>query len=359
MNKKYQIKTNIHISKNFLSNIKIKGKITLIVPKNLNGNIFQLVKNKFNKQILQIIIKPSGEPTSKMVNSYYKKILKPDLLIAIGGGSTLDFAKALSIISLKNKIQYYEFNHKINNSIPINCIPTTCGSGSDISPYSVIINSETKRKFTISDPKLIPKNTYIYPDLLKYINKNVIFASLYDAFSHCLEVYLNKDQNLKIKKLAFKGIGLGLSLLDKKIESKKYKDYMLLALIGGVCITKSRTSIIHTLSVAVSKYYNLPHGLLNLYLTNLGLEFNEPFIRKDVSKIEKKWLNIKLSNWIKDLETKNKKKLQVNDKKLNIKDVVTRMKQDKTLRKVCHNKLTNNNFQNLVKKLNEKNKNFF
>ena len=358
MNKKYQIKTNVHISKNFLSNIKIKDKIILIIPKNLNRNIFQLIKNKFNKQILQIIIKPSGEPTSKMVNSYYKKILKPDILFVIGGGSTIDFAKALSITSPKNTIQYHEFNNKINHSIPINCIPTTCGSGSDISPYSVIINSETKRKFTISDLKLIPKNTYIYPDLLKYINKKIIFASLYDAFSHCLEVYLNKGQNLKIKKLAFQGVGLGISLLDKKIESKKYKDYMLLALIGGVCITKSRTSIMHTLSVAVSKYYNLPHGLLNLYLTNLALEFNKPFIRKDISKIEK-WKNIELTNWIKDLEIKNKKKLQVNNKKINIKDVVTRMKQDKTLKNVCYNKLSNNNFQNLVKKLNEKNKNFF
>ena len=76
MNKKYQIKTNVHISKNFLTNIKIKEKIILIIPKNLNRNIFRLIKIKFNKQILQIIIKPSGEPTSKMVNSYYKKCLK-------------------------------------------------------------------------------------------------------------------------------------------------------------------------------------------------------------------------------------------------------------------------------------------
>ena len=112
----------------------------------------------------------------------------------------------------------------------------------------------------------------------------------------------------------------------------------------------------HTLSVAVSKYSNLPHGLLNLYLTNLALEFNKPFIRKDISKIEK-WKNIELTNWIKDLEIKNKKKLQVNNKKINIKDVVTRMKQDKTLKNVCYNKLSNNNFQNLVKKLKEKNKN--
>ena len=359
LKKNYPLKTKVFISNKFLDNIEIDENFILVVPKNINKLILNQIKKKFKKQISKIVFKPSGEPNSNMINHFLNQDFNAKSILVIGGGSAIDFAKAISIISPKKKIQFHEFGSKIKNSIPIDCIPTTCGSGSDVSPYSVINNSKTKRKFTINDKKLVPRNTFIFPNLLKKISKKTIFSSLYDAFSHCLEVFLNKNQKPQIKRLAFNGIKMGIRLLNNRIDSKYYKDYMILALIGGMCISESRTSIIHTLSVGVSKYYNLPHGLLNLYLTNLGINFNSPYVQKDIIRIETIINNKSFMIWLKQLEQKNRKFYNIDKKNIDLIDVINRIKQDKGLKKVCYQKINNKNLSYLIKKLDEKNKNFF
>ena len=358
LKKKIYIKTNIFILKRFPNDIRIKENFILVAPKNIDKKILKNIKNKFNKQIVKIIFKPHGEPNSKMINKYLNSQLNAKLILAVGGGSTIDFAKALSIINPKKNIQYHEFGSKIKNSIPVSCIPTTCGSGSDVTQYAVINNSLTKRKFTIADDNIIPKNTYLCPDLLNIISKKYIFASLYDAFSHCLEVFFNKNEDTKIKKFSLIGIKLGLKILDKKINKKYFKNYMILALIGGLCILKSRTSIIHTLSVAVSKYYNLPHGLLNLYLTTIGIEFNQPYNNKDLLLVNNLLKNKSLISWIEKLENLNKKYYNLKFRKINSLDVITRISQDKGLKKVCYRRINKKNIDELIKKINEKNKKF-
>ena len=332
---------------------KLEKKVVLILSKNFPKKRLNLLKKIFKENIYKIIIKPHGEPSTDIINKFRTDFPKNINFLVIGGGSTIDFAKALSIVDKKNKIEQYEFDKKVIKTFPLYCIPTTCGSGSDVSPYSVIINSKTKRKFTINSEKLVPKKTFIYPELLKDLKKKYIFSSLYDAFSHCLEVYFNKSQEKKIKDLALFGMQKGISLLNKKISHKHYYDYMMLSLVGGICISYSRTSIIHTLSVATNKYIPLPHGLLNLYLTNLGLDFNKIYSLKKAKIIKE---NFDLYSWVNNLEIKYKKFLKVKVKKIKSKSIVNRILQDKTLDQICYSDVNEYNLNKLVLNLNEKNK---
>jgi alcohol dehydrogenase class IV len=343
--KQFKISTKIIFSKNFLDNLQINKNTLYIKNRNLNLDLDKKIKKKFGKNIKKIIIKPMGEPSSKMVNKYSHKSYFNSIeqILVIGGGSTIDFAKGISVKNPKKKIEYHEFKNNISACIPITCIPTTCGSGADISPYCVVNNSKSKRKFTIKDKKLIPFETYIYPKVLSYINKKYIFSSLFDAFSHCLEIYLNKKQEVKLKQLALKGVRLGIKLLESKISRKNYIKYMLLSFYGGICLLKSRTSIIHTCSVAYAKYVNLPHGLLNLFLTSAGVRFNYKFLKKEITEIEKNIKEENFNEWLDKIEYNNKKSMKFIRKKIKINLILNRIKQDKTLKKVCYRKINNKN----------------
>ena len=354
--KKFSIKTEVVISNTFLKNLEINENILYIKNRNINNFLDKSIKRKFSKIIKKIIVKPSGEPTSKMVNKYLHKsyMSNIDQILVVGGGSAIDFAKGISVTKPKKNIEYHEFKNLIKECIPIISIPTTCGTGSDISPYCVINNSDTKRKFTLKDKKFIPIKTYIYPNVLSSINKKYIFSSLFDAFSHCLEIFLNKNQKFELKKLAYAGIKLGVRLLEEKISKKNYLKYMLLSFYGGICLAKSRTSIIHTCSVAYAKYINLPHGLLNLFLATNGINFNSKFIKKEISLIEKHLKEKNLYEWLEKIEKNNKRFMRYNKKKIKSNLILNRIKQDKTLKLVCHTITNNKNLKNLIMKINEK-----
>lgn len=354
--KKFSITTELIISNTFLKNLEINKNILYIKNRNINNFLDKSIKRKFGKIIKKIIVKPPGEPSSNMINKYLNKsyISKVDQILVVGGGSAIDFAKGISVIKPKNRIEYHEFKNRIKKCLPIISIPTTCGTGSDISPYCVINNSDTKRKFTIKDEKFIPIKTYIYPSILSSIDRKFIFSSLFDAFSHCLEVFLNKNQKFELKKLAFAGIKLGVRLLEEKISKKNYIKYMLLSFYGGICLAKSRTSIIHTCSVAYAKYINLPHGLLNLFLTANGINFNSKFIKKEISLIERHLKEKNLYKWLEKIEKNNKQYMNYSSKKIKSNKILQRIKQDKTLKLVCHTITSDKNLKNLIMEINEK-----
>ena len=103
LKKNYPLKTKVFISNKFLDNIEIDENFILVVPKNINKLILNQIKKKFKKQISKIVFKPSGEPNSNMINHFLNQDLNAKSILVIGGGSAIDFAKAISIISPKKK----------------------------------------------------------------------------------------------------------------------------------------------------------------------------------------------------------------------------------------------------------------
>ena len=192
----------------------------------------------------------------------------------------LDFAKSLAILAgTGGLIADYEFgNRKIERVLPLYLAPTTCGSGSEVTPYSVINNSETGRKFTISHPALRAVQAAVDPEILQSLPEAVLLSTGLDAFTHCLEAVLTRVDSRLIRPVAEAGLTIGWQTLPQvaktRLSLELLEDLAQLSLSGGISIAHSRTGLIHTMSVAFAEFCDLPHGLLNARLLPYALAHN-------------------------------------------------------------------------------------
>jgi len=259
------------------------GTVLLVVSENLDT----LFLNEFmsyyenNGTEFKKLIKPSGEPWSDSIDLAFEKInFKVDGIVGIGGGSTLDFAKAISIlIQNVGLINDYEFrNRLIESAVPLWFVPTTCGSGSELTQYTVINNSKTKRKFTLSNELLKPRQAAINPNLLRFITNQVRLESGLDAFTHCLEALLNYNQNKDLESVSKCGLTIARTALPRTLNGEESQDLFhqlcLMSAYGGASIARNRTGLIHTLSVAFSPFFETSHGRLNANLLKFALQYS-------------------------------------------------------------------------------------
>ena len=230
--------------------------------------------------------KPPGEPMSTDIDQAFRNLPSiPAAVVGIGGGSVLDFAKALALLAGSGgNIADYEFGQrKIACVRPLLLAPTTCGSGSEVTPYAVINNSVTGRKFTLGHQALRPVQAAIDPGLLRVLPPEVRLATALDAFIHCLEARLTRADQRLIVPFADAGLALGWRLLPQAADETPNNETLdalaQMSLYGGLSIAHSRTGLIHTLSVAFATFCQLPHGLLNAYMLPHALAHNLPGYR--------------------------------------------------------------------------------
>ena len=260
-----------------------QGRIVLVVSPSLN----KVFLNKFvahykEKGVLFMHVhKKSGEPWSSEVDCAFKSIGKDFLgVVGIGGGSVLDFAKALAILGGNGGvITDYEFGDRdICNTRPLWMVPTTCGSGSEVTQYCVINNSKTGRKFTLSDASLKPQQAAINPAFLRNLPDQVKIETGLDAFTHCLESLLNCERNSDVDLISRKGLRIAFNILPiilgAKLSYKELEKLSVLSLLGGISISHNRTGLIHTLSVAFAPFILASHGMLNSHLIPYALNYS-------------------------------------------------------------------------------------
>jgi alcohol dehydrogenase class IV len=222
-----------------------------------------------------------GEPDSATVDAFAAGLKEtPEAVVAVGGGSTLDFAKAVALVAASGGgIADYEFGaRRAETALPLYLMPSTCGSGSEVTPYAVINNSETHRKFTLSAPCLRPRQALVVPGLLAGLPPVQIRATALDAFLHCLEAALGNPRHRLLEPLAASGMRLVRRHLPAALSGAPATSWAeplaRAALAGGLCIANARTGLIHTLSVALAAHADLPHGLLNAWLAPRVLTYN-------------------------------------------------------------------------------------
>jgi alcohol dehydrogenase class IV len=236
---------------------------------------------------LHLLYKPAGEPDSQSVDNAWLGLsaaMRAELrsVLALGGGSVIDFAKAIAVLAVNGgAIADYEFGARtIGSALPLFAIPTTCGSGSEVTPYAVVNNSITGRKFTLSHPALYPQEALIDPELLVNMPIAVLRDTALDAFTHCLEALLNRQSAELVAPWAEDGLHLAYRLIPRighaPLAADDFAHLARLALWGGASIASSRTGLIHTLSVAIARFSSHAHGLLNASLLRHALAHNLP-----------------------------------------------------------------------------------
>jgi alcohol dehydrogenase len=345
------------------------GRVGLISSSGVPDDLLNKLIKKWSSNGIEVTIikKNHGEPQSSVVDEVASKLTSGiSGIVGIGGGSVMDFTKAIAlVVGSGGNITDYEFGErKICDVLPLYLAPTTCGSGSEVTPYTVINNSDTGRKFTISHPLLRPVQATIDPDLLRTLPVKVLLSTGLDAFVHCLEAVLTRVETPLVSSLAKAGLSIGWNQLpisnNQCSSADNFYQLARMSVLGGICIANSRTGLVHTLSVALSRYFDLPHGLLNAYLLPFVLKNNITAyngllgtIMSTVignEKLSDEDALEKITDWLKQLLDKRKpfsSELIINHEA----DIIARILQDKGLQAVNHGPVNETSLKNILGKI--------
>lgn len=204
-----------------------------------------------------------------------------DLIIAFGGGSPIDVAKAVAILgTYGGAITDYEGVGKVPGPvIPIIAIPTTAGTGSEVTAFSVITDHSRNYKLTVGSNYLLPKCAILDPELIMSVSVKTASACGVDALVHAIESYISLKASPFSDMMALKAlelIGKNLRAYVANRQNKIAADAMLQgSLYAGIAFSHARLGNVHAMSHPVSAYFDVPHGLANAILLPFVTEFNE------------------------------------------------------------------------------------
>lgn len=260
------------------------NKILFLVATPLLDILSTIVKNieLKNKEVNLIEYRFLGEPTFAQFNLLLKENegFNPDCVIGVGGGSVLDCAKLLAaLINNSQKLEDVVGIGFLNGrSAKLICVPTTSGTGSEVSPNAILLNEETQAKSGIISPFLVPDACYLDPVLTVTLPPKLTAETGIDALSHCIEAYTNKFAHPTVDIYALKGIQLIAENIEEAYKNGKNieaRSAMLLgSMYGGLCLGPVNTLAVHALSYGLGGRFHIAHGLSNAILMPEVLRFN-------------------------------------------------------------------------------------
>ena len=251
-----------------LIKFNVTSKITKILEE--NGMDYEIYSD----------IKPN--PTIENVQTGVEafKTSGADYIIAVGGGSSMDTAKAIGIIIANPE---YEDVRSLEGvaptkkpSIPIIAVPTTAGTAAEVTINYVITDVEKKRKFVCVDPHDIPIVAIVDPDMMSSMPKGLTAATGMDALTHAIEGYITKGANPITDMFNLKAVELiGKSLRGAVENTAEGREDMALGqYITGMGFSNCGLGIVHSMAHALGAVYDTPHGVANAILLPTIMEYN-------------------------------------------------------------------------------------
>lgn len=204
-----------------------------------------------------------------------------DVIVAAGGGSPLDAAKGIGVILTNGGvITDYEKTPPKNPSLPIIAVPTTAGTGSEATKYSVITDTKRNIKMLLASEGIIPKAAILDPEITVTLPGFMTAATGMDALTHAIESYINVNAGELTKMYSLKAIELiSKSLIPAVLDGRNIKareDMLIAAYYAGVAICSAPTALVHSMSRPLGAWFHIPHGLANAMLLSTVMEYNRP-----------------------------------------------------------------------------------
>lgn len=202
-----------------------------------------------------------------------------DVLVAVGGGSSMDVAKAIGVILTHGGvINDYEGLDAVTKPIrSLIAIPTTVGTGSEVTFWSVITDTKRKFKMSIGSPLMAPRIALVDPEMVSSLPSEIIASTGIDALTHAIEAYTCLLAEPVTDAAAIYAIEMiGENIRDAVYtDNKESKGRMLLAsLIAGIAFGNSDIASVHAMAEAVGGLYDTPHGIANAILLPYVMEYN-------------------------------------------------------------------------------------
>lgn len=218
------------------------------------------------------------DPSIEIVKNGLSHIIrtKPDALIALGGGSVIDAAKAIIYMCLNTKKIFIEeeYIHKPD----FIAIPTTAGTGSEVTEYAVITDKVNGVKIPIKAKEMLPDMAILEPKFVTSVPKSVTASTGIDVLTHSIEAYVSNNSNAFSEAYALKATKMTFENLYNSYLTPKnltYRENMQIAsCIAGIAFNNSGLGITHSIAHSLGAMYKLPHGLTNAIVLPYVMKFN-------------------------------------------------------------------------------------
>lgn len=222
------------------------------------------------------------EPTSSSIEAgvAYVKSHQFDSIIAIGGGSPIDSAKAISILaSFGGEISNYKFPRQVNETgLPIIAIPTTAGTGSECTRFTIITDDQSSEKMLCAGMGFLPVAAIIDYQLTMTLPARTTADTGIDALTHAIEAYVSKKANAYSDAQALAAMRLIAPNLQKVYahpQDEAAREAMMLgATLAGIAFSNASVALVHGMSRPIGAFFHVPHGLSNAMLLPLITEYS-------------------------------------------------------------------------------------
>lgn len=251
----------------------------------LNDPILKsLGDNKQNIWIDDVKENPTVNDIQRQCNSLKGEYF--DAVIAFGGGSVIDSAKAISVshniigasLSIRDLLKN---SSKLNSvkPIPLYALPTTAGTGAEMTPFATFWDREDKKKYSIDHSSLFPFASFIDSDLAIGLPRRVTLSTGLDAINQACESIWNINATPYTLDIAFRALELGFRSLPLIMENENENenarsDLAECSMLAGIAISHTRTAMCHSISYPLTSHFNVPHGIACAFTMREILKIN-------------------------------------------------------------------------------------
>ena len=220
-------------------------------------------------------VKPNPTVASATAGAEELRSAQVEVILAIGGGSTLDTAKAVAALlgptwmnepkALSMHLRESVPLPKTFEPLPILAVPTTAGTGSEVTPFATLWDETTGAKYSLNHPSLFPRAAAVDPALTLSLPRELTLFTGLDALSHALESLWNKSANSASRALAKSAVGDLLEYLPRALENpgdlNAREKVQNASVLSGMAISSTRTALAHSFSYPLTAQLDMPHGL--------------------------------------------------------------------------------------------------
>jgi alcohol dehydrogenase class IV len=222
------------------------------------------------------------EPTRELFESILSaaRAEKIDGVLAIGGGSVIDVAKLIAALyhGQQTASEVFGINLLRQRELALVCLPTTAGTGAEVSPNAILLDEADELKKGVVSPHLVPDAAFVDPLLTLSVPPAVTAATGLDALTHCIEAYANKFAHPIVDTYALEGIKLISANLVRAVRNGRDIEaraaLSLGSLYGGFCLGPVNTAAVHALAYPLGGRFRIAHGVSNALLLPHVLRFN-------------------------------------------------------------------------------------
>ena len=209
-----------------------------------------------------------------------------DAIVAFGGGSPMDAAKtiALAVANKKHPRQLVGYFRGLHAPAPIYAVPTTAGTGSEVTVAAVVSDPQTNKKLVIADTRLVPAMAALDPALMTGLPRHVTASTGMDALTHAVEAFIGQWSTGYTDRMALAAVGMiydNLRLAYRSGKNLAAREQMsLAATYAGLAFTRANVGYVHAIAHQLGGKYHTPHGLANAIMLPHVLRFLSPAITK-------------------------------------------------------------------------------